>query len=226
MYKSRWRRAYDTQAPPETLDGGIRQFNGYRQPRLYAMLGASLRQATATWQGRRVLDAGCGSGDTGGFLARGNKVTGLDFSRQMAGYARRVYGDVVVGDVEALPFADASFDGVLAVGVWQCLATDTPFLREAARVLRPGGQVVLGWVLNADYLLYRRGVRFRLDPAVPLSLLSAPQIAPLLAGAGLRVLRFYAAWFPLRVLALGAVPRWLRPLVPAYTVVCDKWQAE
>jgi SAM-dependent methyltransferase len=220
--KARWQAAYNTQSAPESLGGGLRQFNGYRHPRLYAMLMTGLRRATQTWQNWDVLDAGCGSGDTGGFLAEQNRVTGLDFSWQMAGYAQRIYERVTVGDVEQLPFERESFDGVLAVGVWQCLTPNTPFLAEAARVLRPAGQVVLGWILNREYVLYRRGVRFRLDPTVHLNLLTTTEIPYRLAAAGLQVERVYAAVFPLGVVGLKHIPRWLATLVPAYTVLCRK----
>lgn len=218
MFKARWRHAYDTQAHPDTLPGGIRQFNGYRQARLYALLRQSIQQATADWQGWRVLDAGCGSGDTGGFLAAHNSVTGVDFSRQMLHYAQRVYPSVALADVEALPFAAGSFDGLLAVGLWQCLPADTPFLGEVARVLRPGGAAVLGWVLNRDFLLYRGGVRFRLDPSVSMTLYAAGEIAPRLAAAGLRLTACYGALFPLGV--VGRIPAFLRPFIPAFTVQC------
>lgn len=212
--KLRWQNAYNRQTEPENLEGGIRQFNGYRHPRTYALLQTSIQKATRHWQNFEVLDAGCGSGDTGQFLQEKNRVTGLDFSHQMLSYAKQVYGNVLLADVEQLPVKSASFDGVLAVGVWQCLAPDTPFLHEITRVLRPNGEAVLGWILNADYLLYRRGVSFRLDPDVKLSLLTAKNIAVLLEQAGLRIIDRYSALFPLGVWKV----RGLSPFVPAYTI--------
>lgn len=212
--KLRWQNAYNRQTKPENLEGGIRQFNGYRHPRAYALLQTSIQKATRHWQNFEVLDAGCGSGDTGQFLQGKNRVTGLDFSHQMLSYAKQIYGNVLLADVEQLPVKSASFDGVLAVGVWQCLAPDTPFLHEITRVLRPNGEAVLGWILNADYLLYRRGVRFRLDPEVKLSLLTANNIAVLLEQAGLRIIDRYSALFPLGVWKV----RGLSPFVPAYTI--------
>jgi hypothetical protein len=102
--------------------------------------------------------------------------------------------------------------------VWQCLAPDTPFLSEVARVARR--EVVFGWVLNADYVLYRRGVTFRLDPTVQLSLLSQSNIPALLQDAGLEITSIYPVLFPLAVLKMKHTPRWLRPFVPAYTIRC------
>ncbi|MBZ0305148.1 MAG: methyltransferase domain-containing protein, partial [Anaerolineae bacterium] len=187
-----------------------------RHPRTYALLQSSIHKATRHWQNFEVLDAGCGSGDTGRFLTDKNRVTGLDFSHQMLKYA--VYSRVLMADVEQLPFKRASFDGVLAVGVWQCLTPETPFLQEVTRVLRPNGEAVFGWILNRDYLLYRKGVTFRLDPEVTLSLLTRQHISLLLKQAGLQVIEFYAVLFPLGVWQL----RGLSPLVPAYTVRCKR----
>lgn len=220
--KKRWQNAYDAQADPDTLEGGARQFNGYRHPRTYALLQSSIQKATHTWQNRDVLDAGCGSGYTGRFLKEKNRVMGLDFSHQMLKHAKSTYQHVLLADVEKLPFQSRSFDGLLAVGVWQCLAPNTPFLREVARVLRPNGEAVFGWVLNADYLLYRKGVTFRLDPTVQLSLLNQRNIPGLLAEAGLEIIEIFPVLFPLGVLKMSHTPRWLQPLVPAYTVKCKR----
>jgi SAM-dependent methyltransferase len=214
-HKGRWQRAYDQQPPPESLDGGLRQFNGYRNARLYAMLQASLQRATAHWRGWRILDAGCGSGDTHRFLTAHNQIVGVDFSRQMARYAARHYAAVSVGDVEQLPFRTGQFDAVIATGVWQCLPTASPFLSELQRVVRPGGEVVLGWMLNREYLLYRRGVHFRLDPQVQLTLYSRPEIEQQLAANGWRVIQMQGALFPLGLVGVAGL---LRPFLAAYTV--------
>lgn len=214
-HKQRWQRAYDHQAAPEELEGGVRQFNGYRNERLYGMIQRSLQQVTAHWQGWRVLDAGCGSGDTHHFLTARNEMVGLDFSAQMARYASRHYRAVSLGDVEQLPFADGQFDAVIATGVWQCLQPETPFLEEVRRVLRPNGEVVLGWMLNRDYLLYRRGVHFRLDPTVQITLYNSDEIQTQLAIHGFTVKAIYGGLFPLGLVGTGGL---LRPLIAGYTV--------
>jgi|GEM_PF-5318969 len=219
--KSRWQIAYNNQAAPDHLAGGFREFNGYRLPRTYVLLQHSIQRATATWRGQVILDAGCGSGDTGSFLTTHNTVTGVDFSHQMAFYAhQRHYPQTGVADVEHLPFRDQVFDGLLAVGVWQCLPPQSAFLSEAARVVRVGGEVVFGWVLNADYLLYRRGVHFRLDPEVELRLLDVPTMHHELAVAGLDVIEWYGVVFPFGVVRWQTVPRWASPFMPALTVRC------
>ena len=222
-HKRRIKHHYETQPTPDAIEGGVRAFNGYRTARTYHLLLDGLQKATRDWRDLDVLDAGCGSGDTGSFLAAHNRVVGLDFSRQMARFARNHYTRVGVGDVERLPFADASFDGVLASGVWQCLAQDTPFLQEVARVLRPGGRAVFGWMLNREFVLYRRGVRLRADPSVQLSLLSAAEIPHYLRDAGLRVENLFPVLFPLGIFRMGGrVPFWMRPFAAGYTVLCQR----
>ncbi|MBM6399796.1 class I SAM-dependent methyltransferase [Phycicoccus sp. MQZ13P-5] len=99
--------------------------------------------------GRRVLDAGCGTGRMGRFLAdRGCSVVGVDLSPGMLAMARRDHPDLDVREasITDLPFEDASFEGVL---FWYSLIhlpdeAAAVALEEAARVLRPGGYVLVG----------------------------------------------------------------------------------
>jgi SAM-dependent methyltransferase len=97
--------------------------------------------------GSRVLEVGCGTGRTSCYLAKqGYAVTALDLREDMLAKARRraeaegAQVDFVQGSVEALPFANDTFDAVLAESV--TIFTDAPkSLAEYARVLRPGGKL-------------------------------------------------------------------------------------
>ena len=95
-----------------------------------------------------LLDAGCGTGQMlrhlGESRALDLKLTGLDRSASNLEVARRVVGDasdvrLVVGRIEELPFAAASFDVVLAMGSLEYVASLEAALAELARVTRPGG---------------------------------------------------------------------------------------
>src|SRR3954468_3312618 len=95
--------------------------------------------------GTRVLDIGCGSGLALVLAAqRGATPAGIDISPGLLGVARERLPDADLreGDMEALPFADEEFDAVLGVNPFQFAGDARRALREAARVLRPGGRVV------------------------------------------------------------------------------------
>jgi SAM-dependent methyltransferase len=97
----------------------------------------------------RTLDIGCGTGSAFPMLrAREFDVVGMDLSSRMIAFANQRYADdrgiqLSRGDVEFLPFATGSFDAVTCLGVFESLPDYTPALREIARVLRPGGLLVL-----------------------------------------------------------------------------------
>jgi demethylmenaquinone methyltransferase/2-methoxy-6-polyprenyl-1,4-benzoquinol methylase len=94
--------------------------------------------------GDRVLDACCGTGDLALAAARaGGRVTGLDFSERMLDRARRKSTGVewVLGDVTALPFADAGFDAATVGFGVRNLQDLERGLGELRRVLRPGGRL-------------------------------------------------------------------------------------
>jgi SAM-dependent methyltransferase len=97
----------------------------------------------------RLLDVGCGSGLALRLAAdRGATVTGLDASEALLEIAgRRVPGaPLVQGELEALPFADGSFDIVTGFNSFQYAARPVVALAEAVRVLAPGGRVLyLNW---------------------------------------------------------------------------------
>ena len=99
--------------------------------------------------GAAVLDAGCG---TGGLLLRsrallpGTNWSGLDFMPLACELARRRCGpetDIRQGSVTALPYDDASFDAIVSVDVICQISDPENALAEFARVLRPGGLLVL-----------------------------------------------------------------------------------
>lgn len=112
----------------------------YARPEVVRLLG-DLR-------GRRVLDVGCGSGTlTESLVEQGAVVTGSDRSAAMVELARERLGDraeLDVVDLSApLPYADASFDDVVACLVLHYLEDWSAPLAELRRVLRPGGRMVV-----------------------------------------------------------------------------------
>ncbi|TDW17370.1 class I SAM-dependent methyltransferase [Kribbella kalugense] len=110
------------------------------------------------------LDIGCGTGrNFESIRASGRTIVGLDFSKDQLGLARtRTDGPLLHGDAAVLPFADESFD--TAITMW--ISTDVDdfgaVLREAARVLRPGGILVAYGVhpcFNGPHVVYEEDGR-------------------------------------------------------------------
>ncbi|CAL9373958.1 2-methoxy-6-polyprenyl-1,4-benzoquinol methylase, mitochondrial [Streptomyces sp. enrichment culture] len=111
----------------------------YERPAMLALAGDVA--------GRRILDAGCGSGPLSAALRdRGAVVTGIDVSAGMLALARRRLGDDValhrVDLRDPLPFADGAFDDVVASLVLHYLEDWGPTLAELRRVLGPGGRLI------------------------------------------------------------------------------------
>jgi SAM-dependent methyltransferase len=95
--------------------------------------------------GARIADLGCGSGVFTGLLGqRGFDCTGVDLSPNLIRIAREKFPSIgfIEGDVEQLPFADASFDGVLLGGVLHHLPDPSRCAAEIMRILKPGGKFV------------------------------------------------------------------------------------
>jgi ubiquinone/menaquinone biosynthesis C-methylase UbiE len=129
----RFAEAYSTES-----DAGI-QNAYYERPAILALAGDVT--------GRKILDAGCGSGPLFAALRdRGAIVTGVDKSAGMIEQARRRLGagaDLGVADLaEPLPFADDSFDDVVASLVLHYLEDWGPTLTEFRRVLKTGGRLI------------------------------------------------------------------------------------
>jgi SAM-dependent methyltransferase len=107
--------------------------------------------------GHTVLDAGCGPGHEAVELARlvgrSGRTFGVDFSHAMLVRARsHAEGQGLpvqfsVGDAQHLPFPDQTFDACRAASLLICVADAARALAELARVVKPGGRVV---VLDSD----------------------------------------------------------------------------
>jgi ubiquinone/menaquinone biosynthesis C-methylase UbiE len=193
---------------------------------------------------RRVLDIGAGPGVfTPRLLERGAACTVVDLSYEMVAVARRQMVSGVerarfmVGDVDRLPLATASFDAALCVGVLQYLPSLEFALAELARVVAPGGHVIVTFpnarspfsALHRAAVGVARGtlaaarsvglagapdpsrLTFRQD--IPNRWFSAEQIADRARPAGLRVddVKYHLLQFPFAVPGLGfALSAWNR----------------
>lgn len=93
---------------------------------------------------RRVLEVGGGPGEVSERIARelGADVRYVDISPRMVALARARGIDAQVGDAQALPFEDASFDTVVAAWMLYHVPDLDRGIAELARVLEPGGRLV------------------------------------------------------------------------------------
>lgn len=104
-----------------------------------------------------LVDLGCGAGlVTLPLVASGRRVVGVDFNAGACRRAGRNGLAVVRGDAFSTPLADGAANVVLNVGFVQQYGAEALdlLLREAARVLRPGGRLVIVWV-NRAALVHR-----------------------------------------------------------------------
>lgn len=97
-------------------------------------------------RGTRLLDVGCGAGLAAQLAAQlGAQVAGIDAAPAFIEIARERVpdGDFRIGDMEELPYADASFDVVTGFNSFQHAANPVAALSEAKRVVRRGGRIAM-----------------------------------------------------------------------------------
>jgi SAM-dependent methyltransferase len=116
---------------------------------------ARYRFAARFAEGAMVLDAGCGTGYGTAEISQASKVVGVDASAEAVDHARCNFSHAGVHFLQAvcesLPFADGSFDLVLAFEVIEHLERWQDFLAEARRVLRPAGLLLVSTPNKAYY---------------------------------------------------------------------------
>ncbi len=121
----------------------------------------------------KLLDIGCGSGMFCQLAAeRGARVSGIDAAGPLLDIAReRVpHGDFQTGDMETLPYPDATFDLVAAFNSFQFAANPSAALHQARRVARPGAlvfSVVFGAPQDTQALGYMQASSALLPPPPP-----------------------------------------------------------
>ena len=191
-------------------------------------------QHIITAPGERVLQVDCGPGWLPELLiARGVRVIATDLSGVAVAKARARGVDARQCELDAgpLPFADGEFDVVVSDSQIEHRFDAEHALDEMARVLRPGGRLVL-LIPNTAHWRVRwwllRG-RFPYVPNTPtdplhLHFFTLPDVAGLLARRGLRIVRTDGSaslWVP------GLYPAWLRRGYPArlYTRLARRWPA-
>lgn len=128
---------YDLAA--EVYDRKEKYLDSFEKNKLIAKLGDV--------SGKKILDAGAGTGRIALKLANlGANVTALDVSREMLRVLKNKTKksiETVVGDAENMPFADESFDIVVAAFLIVHFNNPKYFFQEVYRVLKPGGVLIV-----------------------------------------------------------------------------------
>jgi ubiquinone/menaquinone biosynthesis C-methylase UbiE len=174
-------------------------------------------------EGKRLLDAGCGDGVYSIEAARrGARVTGLDLSEGMLNEARKrslaagVTVDWKRGDVLRLPYPNDSFDIVTAITLLCLVPGPGAAVAEMARVLAPGGRVVIGDLHRWSLVAAKRRLRGWSGNAFwrDAHFWTAKELLALLSHAGLKAGRKRGtAYFP----PSGIAARVLSPLEPLFS---------
>ena len=157
--KDRVRAIYEKEAPK--YDRGMRFYEWF-------VLGDARRWACARATGD-VLELAGGTGLNLGHYPSDVRLTGIEFSPAMLDVAKRRAAelgraaDLRLGDAEQLEFDDESFDTVVCTYSLCTIPDDRRAVGEAARVLRPGGRLVLAEHVRSPVRLIRAGQRL-LEP--------------------------------------------------------------
>lgn len=176
-------------------------YQRYFVPAIFVPWTRDLLQRAAPRPGERVLDIACGTGivarEVAPLVGPAGQVTALDLSPAMLAVARALpipEGAPIVwreGSAQALPFADAAFDLVLCQQGLQFFPDRSLALREARRVLAPGGRAVLSVLRslqhNSAYQAFVEAQARHLGSSTvfaPFSLGDPDELRALLTGAG------------------------------------------
>jgi protein-L-isoaspartate O-methyltransferase len=123
-----------------------------------------LREVLAPVAGERVLEIGPGTGyytaDLAEWIGPEGELEIFDIEREMLDHALRTARDrgrenvtATQGDATSLPYEGASFDAVVLVTVLGEIPDQDAALREIARVLRPGGRLVVGELIGDPHMV-------------------------------------------------------------------------
>lgn len=91
----------------------------------------------------RIIDCGCGVGQNMRLLAPYGQVVGFELEPRAAAAGREFGQPIACADITRIPFPDAVFDLAVSFDVLQMVEPDVAAMREMARIVRPGGRVLV-----------------------------------------------------------------------------------
>lgn len=165
-----------------------------------------------------VLDIACGTGTLLAEIEKrrpddGARIAGVDLSPGMLAEARRKLAEgtiVVAGDANQLPFRAGAFDLALSVSALHHWRDPAGVLREARRVLQPGGRLVITDWCGDRWLERIRAALHRRHDHAGLRVYRSTELAALITDAGFRdarVERWRSGWRWSLMTATASAPR-------------------
>jgi SAM-dependent methyltransferase len=154
--KSFWKRSEAGKAYDKEFGGTIGRYVDESETRPFRGLFRSLKNS-------KILDVGCGTGRHLALFDGSNELHGLDLSESMLAEAavKNPSAKFCSGSADSLPYPDGTFDVVMSSRVLQHLKDQKKAVSEMARVLKPGGRLVLlsynSWSLLCLYKQVRMG---------------------------------------------------------------------
>jgi ubiquinone/menaquinone biosynthesis C-methylase UbiE len=190
------------------------------------------------WEGKKVLEVGCGLGtDLLQFARGGAEVYGVDLTEKAAGLTRKrlglygLKGNISISDSENLPFKENSFDLVYSWGVIHHTPDTAAAAREILRVCKPGGQILVMLYHSRSILAFQawlfygllRGRPFKSASKVISQRVESPgtkvytpkQGRDLFPGLSAIRIRRIVTRYDLRIGRRLFLPSWVRRLVPS-----------
>jgi ubiquinone/menaquinone biosynthesis C-methylase UbiE len=216
------------------IEGYSRSAPMYDQTAGMTYLGALLKlmPRVRVAQGPSILDVGCGTGinllEAARVLGPAKRLVGVDLAPGMVEEARKkaslsgVPATFMVGDAEHLQLEDGAFDLVICNSVYHWFPNRQRAVSELARVLKPGGQLLLNCVADPGFHEWIRAV-----DAVWAKLFTEPRswVPPLptpgelmghVRGAGLALEHLEYEVDPMPVMDVGAFLRTMTVIAPTW----------
>jgi SAM-dependent methyltransferase len=148
-YVARNRAHWDEMADDYVANGEASWATGVPKWGIWGIPEAEVGLLPERLDGRDAIELGCGTGYVSAWLARrGARVVGIDNSPKQLETARRLQRQhglefpLLLGNAEAVPYPDASFDFAISEYGAALWADPYRWIPEAARLLRPGGELV------------------------------------------------------------------------------------
>lgn len=185
------------------------------------MLSARYTLAGTMCAGRDVIEVACGPGIGLGYLGRrARRIVGGDYDAALLQIARTTYDSrlpLLRLDAHALPFASGSADVIILFEAVYYLREPEQFVREARRVLRPGGRLLISTV-NRDWSGF--------NPS-PFShrYLSGPELYDLLVGTGFAA-RLYGGFPPRAATARDRLLKMVRRIAVTFHLIPGTMRAK